>query len=92
MKKIFSQIKNNFLNSNIKKFFSGFFLLLFSFILNLNLSFAQNSSNGSCSGNVCTGDFKNFANNFTTDVIATLGTMFMAAAFMFFFYGVAIYV
>ncbi|MEN9338534.1 MAG: putative peptidoglycan binding domain [Candidatus Parcubacteria bacterium] len=39
-----------------------------------------------------TQNFKVFANNFTDNVLTTLGTVLMAAAFMFFFYGVVVFI
>lgn len=70
----------------MKKFYNLSIIIAIAF-LNLNFSFAQTAGS-----NINTSTFKNFANSFTTDVIATLGTMAMAAAFMFFFYGIALYV
>jgi len=77
---------------NLKSFlnfkFSKLFLkIIISFFLILNFTFAQNGTS-----NIDTGTFKDFANSLTTDVIATIGTMMMAAAFGFFFYGIAKYI
>jgi len=89
----FQSLFSSFFFLNLKSFlnfkFSKLFLkIIISFFLILNFTFAQND----ISNIIDTGNFKTFANSLTTDVIATIGTMMMAAAFGFFFYGIAKYI
>jgi len=88
----FQSLFSSFFFLNLKSFlnfkFSKLFLkIIISFFLILNFTFAQEGTS-----NIDTGTFKDFANSLTTDVIATIGTMMMAAAFGFFFYGIAKYI
>ena len=81
-KKIFKIISTNYF-LNLK----SFSISIFSLVLTLNSTFAQTGVSP-----VDTGNFRDFANSLTIDVIATIGTMMMAAAFGFFFYGIAVYI
>jgi len=89
-------MQNNFLTNKLKliklnkKIFQIFFSLFLFFII-----FFPIISQAQVSEEVATlnlGTFRDFANSFTTNVIASLGTVFMAMAFMFFAYGVAMYI
>lgn len=59
-----------------------FFALLSGLILTPFITLAADPSQ----------NFKTFANNFTDNVLTTLGTVLMTAAFMFFFYGVVVFI
>lgn len=64
------------------KFSKIFFALIFGLMLTPLISIAADPSQ----------NFKTFANNFTDNVLTTLGTVLMTAAFMFFFYGVVVFI
>ncbi|MEA4910508.1 hypothetical protein SDC9_33259 [bioreactor metagenome] len=66
------------IKKNIKTITSA----LFVFFLSTNFSFAQDA----------TQNFKQTADNLTNNVLSSMGTLLMTAAFMFFFYGVVVFI
>lgn len=75
-------VVNKIKTMKIKQTIKIFYLTIFTLLLNINFSFAQDA----------TQNFKQTADNITNNVLASAGTLLMTAAFLFFFYGVVVFI
>lgn len=66
----------------IKQILKTIYITLFFSFVSIDLSFAQDA----------TQNFKQTADNLTNNVLTSVGTLLMTAAFLFFFYGVVVFI